>query len=143
MVEENKAVVRRWFEEVWNKGNIDVIHEILAPGAVVHNLPTDTDAGRTAAEQFIPLVQKFRGAMPDLHISVDDLLGEEDKIVARCTVRGTHQGDALGFAPTGIAVDFTGISIVRLRDGQFVEGWNNFDFMAMFQQLGVLPPSES
>jgi predicted ester cyclase len=70
-------------------------------------------------------------------ITVDDVIAEGDKVAARCSVRGRHQGDHLGIAATHTPVDFTGIAIVRIRDGKIVEAWNNFDFMRMNRQLGV------
>ena len=87
---------------------------------------------------FKPFFQSFRDAFPDMHIIVEDTIAEGDKVAARCTVRGKHQGDTLGFAATGQPTEFTGIAILLIRDGKIVEAWNNFDFMAMFQQLGAL-----
>ena len=139
MSQQNKELIRRWFEEVWNRGSADALNEILASNAKIHNLPTDPSCGQNGPCEFQPLVEKFRSALPDLNITVDDMIAEGDKVVARCTVRGTHRGDALGFAPTEKAVEITGITIARIENNQIVEGWNNFDFMRMFQQLGVLP----
>ena len=71
-------------------------------------------------------------------VTIEDMVAEGDKVAARCSVRGKHSGDSLGFAATNAPVEFTGISIVRIRNGKIVEGWNNFDFMKMNQQLGVI-----
>lgn len=140
MSEENKAVLRRWFEEVWNKGRAEAIDELFAADGTAHGL---SDAGGESLRGpvgFRPFYQKLRDALPDTEVVVEDMLAEGDKVAARCTVRGTHLGDTLGFAASGRAVEFTGICIVRVRDGQIVEAWNNFDFMSMFQQLGALQP---
>lgn len=71
-------------------------------------------------------------------VTVEDTIAENDLLVARCSVRGNHRGDSLGFKATQAPVEFTGISIVRVKDGKFVEAWNNFDFMKMNKQLGVI-----
>jgi predicted ester cyclase len=80
----------------------------------------------------------FVSTYPNLRISVEDTIVEGDKIVARCRVSGTHTGDGIGLAPTEKDVDFTGIAIVRVQDGKIVEAWNEFDFMKMYTQLGVM-----
>jgi predicted ester cyclase len=81
----------------------------------------------------------FKDAFPDIEVVVEETIAEGDMVAARCTVRGQHQGDTLGFAATKRPVEFTGICLARWRNGQIVEAWNNFDFMAMYQQLDVLP----
>ena len=77
-------------------------------------------------------------AFPDIEVVVEDTVAEGDKVAARCTVRGKHQSDSLGFAATQRPMEITGICIARVRDGKIVEAWNNFDFMSMFKQLGAL-----
>jgi steroid delta-isomerase-like uncharacterized protein len=138
MSEENKALLRRWFEEVWNKGRAEAIDELFAGDGTAHGLADAGGQSLRGPAGFRPYFQKLRDALPDIEVVVEDLVAEGDKVAARCTVRGTHRGDALGFAASGRAVDFTGICIVRVRDGRIVEAWNNFDFMSMFQQLGAL-----
>jgi steroid delta-isomerase-like uncharacterized protein len=138
MSEENKAIVRRWFDEVWNRGNANTLNELLSASATVHNLPVEQSEEKMQTENFLPMVEAFRGAFPDLHIEVEDMIAEGDKVTARCRVRGTHRGDSLGVAATNTPVEFTGITIARIKNGQIVEGWNNFDFLAMYQQLGVV-----
>lgn len=138
MSEENKALIRRWMEEVWNKGRAEAIDEMLAEEGVAYGLSDVSGQALRGPEAFKPFVQSFRDAFPDIQISVEDTVAEGDKVAARCVVRGRHQGDTLGFAATGQRAEFTGMCIVRVADGQIVEAWNNFDFMAMFQQLGAL-----
>src|SRR5690606_10596320 len=98
------------------------------PAALIHNLPVQDSAEKPKAETFWPMVDAFRGAFPDLHIEVEDMVAEGDKVTARCRVRGTHRGDALGIAATNKEIDFTGITIARIKNGQLIEGWNSFDF---------------
>ena len=138
MSEENKALIRRWFEEVWNKGRAEAIAEMLAADAVVHGLSDDAAKPLRGPAGFLPFHTQFREAFPEIKVIVEDAIAEGDKVVARCSVRGKHTGDSLGFEATQAQVEFTGIAIVRVKDGKFVEAWNNFDFMKMYQQLGAI-----
>jgi steroid delta-isomerase-like uncharacterized protein len=136
MSEENKTIARRWFEDLWNKGNLSVADEVLAPTYVHHDLSTP-DFGR-GPESEKKRVTHYRTAFPDLHLTIDDLIAENDKIVVRWTCRGTHKGDLSGIAPTGKGFTLTGVSISRISAGKAVEGWVNWDALGMFQQLGVV-----
>ncbi len=138
MSEENKALILRWFEEVWNHGNADVIAELLAEDGVIHGLVDANGNPVSGLEAFHEFHNQFRGAFPDLNVSVDDVIVDGDRVVARCSVRGTHSGGTLGFAATEAPVQFDGIAIVRIKDGKIVEAWNQFDFLQMNKQLGVL-----
>jgi steroid delta-isomerase-like uncharacterized protein len=138
MSQENKAIVQRWFDEVWNKGRADAIRELATEDLVVHGLSDAKGSAVTGLKAFDDFHSQFRNAFPDMYISVEDLIAEGDKVVARCDVRAKHTGDSLGFAATHADVAFTGIAIVRISGGKIAEAWNNFDFMKMNQQLGVL-----
>ena len=138
MSEENKALMKRWFEEVWNQGNARVIDELLAEDGVIHGL-ADIDGNPVQGlASFKEFHAKFRGAFPDMHISVDDVIAEGDKVVARCSVRAQHTGAHLGFEATNAPVQFEGVAIVRVKNGKIAEAWNCFDFLTMNKQLGVL-----
>lgn len=138
MSEENKALIRRWFEEVWNKGHEEGIDEMFAADGIAHGLAEESDKILRGPEGYKPFYRKFRSAFPEIEVVVDETIAEGDKVAARCTVRGKHQSDSLGFSATGKSTEFTGITIVRIADGKIVEAWNNFDFMTMFKQLGAL-----
>ncbi|HEX8119556.1 MAG TPA: ester cyclase [Pyrinomonadaceae bacterium] len=135
---DNAAVVRRWFEEVWNKGRADAIEEMFDEEGVAHGLADESGAGLRGPAHFRVFHQRFREAFPGVEVVVDDTVSEGDKVAARCTVRGRHEGHSLGLAATNRPVEFSGITFARIRDGKIVEAWNNFDFMSMFQQLGAL-----
>jgi steroid delta-isomerase-like uncharacterized protein len=135
---DNAALVRRWFEEVWNKGREEAIEEMFDEEGVAHGLADETGEPLRGPTNFRVFHRKFREAFPGVEVSVDDSISEGDKVAARCTVRARHEGDALGFAATNRSVEFTGMTFTRVRDGKIVEAWNNFDFMSMFQQLGAL-----
>ena len=134
---DNAALMRRWFEEVWNKGSEDAIDEMFADEGVANGLVDESGEALRGPSGFKPFFRKFREAFPEVEGTVEDTVSEGDRVAARCTVRGRHRGDTLGLAATDRPVEFTGICIVRVSDGKIVEAWNNFDFMTMFQQIGA------
>ena len=138
MSEENKQLLRRWFEEVWNKGRAESIAEMLDANGIVHGLSDDRANPITGPEGFKPFHTLFREAFPNMMIVVEDMVAEGDKVTARCSVRAKHEGNFRGFAATQSPVDFTGMTMVRIADGKIVEAWNNFDFMTLNKQVGLL-----
>ena len=138
MSEENKALIRRWFEEVWNKGRADAIPEMFAANGIAHGLSEDAANPMRGPAGFLPFHAQFREAFPDIEVVVEDQIAEGDMVATRCSVHGKHAGDSLGFAATQSPVEFTGITITRIKDGKIVEAWNNFDFMKMYRQLGAI-----
>ena len=136
--EANKALIRRWFEEVWNKGRADAIAEMMAADCVNHGLSEDAAKPLRGPADFLPFHTQFREAFPNIEVVVEDTLAEDDRVAVRCSVRGKHVGDSLGFKATERMAEFDGIAIGRVKDGMFVETWNNFDFMRMYKQLGAM-----
>ena len=138
MSEENKALIRRWFEEVWNKGRADAIDEMFDENGIAHGLSDDPAQPIKGPTAFRPFHNLFRDAFPNMYIVVEDMVAEGDKVAARCSVRGKHEGNFMEIAASQAPVEFTGITIVRIKDGKIVEAWNNFDFMTMHKQIGSL-----
>lgn len=138
MSEENKALVRRWFDEVWNKGRADAIEEMFDEYGIAHGLSDDPSNPIKGPRNFRPFHTTFRDAFPNMVIVVEDMIAEGDKVAARCSVHGRHEGDFLGRAATQSPIEFTGITIVRIDNGKIVEAWNNFDFMALHTQVGLI-----
>ncbi len=138
MTKDNGALIRRWFEEVWNRGNAEAIGEMFAADGLAHGLSDDSGNPLRGPEAFKEFHTKFRQAFPDMVVTVEDTVAEGDKIAARCVVRGRHTGDSLGLAATHAPMEITGMSIARIKDGKIVEAWNNFDFMTMYKQLGAI-----
>jgi steroid delta-isomerase-like uncharacterized protein len=136
--EANKALIRRWFAEVWNKGRADAISEMFAKDGIAHGLSDDLDNPLRGPGDFLPFHTQFRSAFPNMEVVVEDQIAEGDLVATRCTVRGKHTGDGLAIAATQMPVDFTGMTITRIADGKIIEAWNNFDFMRMYRQLGTL-----
>jgi len=136
--EANKALMRRWFEEVWNQGRVDAIDEMFAADGVAHGLSDEPGKTMKGPDDFRPFHDIFRGAFPDIEVVVEDTIAEGDLVAARCSVRGKHTGDHLGVAASNAPVEFTGMAIVRIKDGKIVEACNNFDFLAMNRQIGII-----
>jgi steroid delta-isomerase-like uncharacterized protein len=136
MSTQNKLILRRFFEEVFNQGNLAVADEIVADGYVNHNPAPGESPGREGLKQFVTGV---RTAFRDLHFAIDDQVAEGDKVVTRWRATGIHQGDFAGVPPTGKAVMITALNLHRVSDGQIQEGWLNWDALGLLQQLGVVP----
>jgi steroid delta-isomerase-like uncharacterized protein len=140
--EQNKALLSRLMKEVFSRGNISLVDELLAPDFVEHEeLPPGIPPGREAVKQFSTL---FRSAFPDLKITIDDIIAEGDKVVVRGIWSGTHKGEFMGIPRTDKSVSFEVIDIVRIVGGKVVEHWGQMDTLRMMQQLGVIAtPGES
>ena len=134
-VEDNKATTRRWYEGVFNNGNLDLINELFAPNFVDHD-PVNPLPGLEGVRQVVIM---YRSGLPDLHITVEDLVAEGDKVVARFRAQGTHGGALMGVPPTGKQVTVTGIDVLGFENGKIAEHWGNRDDLGMLQQLGVIP----
>lgn len=138
MNDEYETLLHRWFEEAWNKGREEAIDEMFAADGVANGLNDAEGNPVRGPEEFKKMFRSFRSAFPNLQITVEDTVSEGDKIAARCTVRANHDGEGLGIAPTRQPIEFTGQSIVRLKDGKIQEAWNEFDFLKMYSQVGAL-----
>ncbi|HEX9341629.1 MAG TPA: ester cyclase [Thermoplasmata archaeon] len=136
-IEENKASVRMFYDEVWNRGNLSVVDKMTAENFVDHNPPPGATPGREGSKQTF---QMIRAAFPDGLTTIDDIIAEGDKVVVRATMTGTHQGDFMGIPATGKPVKITGIDVMRFEQGQAVERWGEWDTAGLMQQLGVAPP---
>lgn len=137
--EENKAIVRRMVDEVFNQGNIAATDEYLAPDfAEREELPPGISRDREGVKQ---ITAAFRGAFPDFKAEIDDIVAEDDKVVLRMTWSGTQQGAFMGIPATGKKVSFGVIDVLRMADGKVAEHWGQMDNMGLMGQLGVGPGS--
>jgi len=133
--EENKAIVRRFEQEVWNGRNPSLVDQFFAASHVFRaagSPPLDREGHRQ-------MIAHFQDAFPDGQDTTNDLIAEGDKVAHRWTYHGTHQGTFQGIPPTGKQVTLTGISIWRFEAGKIVESWHELDILGMMQQLGVIP----
>src|SRR5512134_1882367 len=136
-IEQNKALVRQMVEEVFNRGNISLAGEFMAPDFVEREeLPPGIPRDREGVKQ---LTTMLRSAFPDFKATIDDIVAEGDKVVIRQTWSGTQRGEFMGIPPTGRSVSFGVIDIIRIADGKFVEHWGQMDSMSLMQQLGAIP----
>jgi steroid delta-isomerase-like uncharacterized protein len=133
-IEENKAKVRRFFEELLSTDNFAVADEILSPDFRFYF------AGSPVAmdhESYMEFLVARRAAFPDRRFIVEDMIGEGDKVSARFTMRGTHKGEFRGIAPSGTELTMTGIDMIRISEGKLVEDRVEVDQLGMMQQLGA------
>jgi steroid delta-isomerase-like uncharacterized protein len=139
---ENVELMRRWFQEVWNEGKTETIHEILALDAIGIGELEDGRKLHGPAE-FAPFVRRIRGAFPDIHIKIEDAFGAKDRVVLRWSAAMTHTGDDLGIAATGKTVRISGMTIARIIHKKIVEGWDSWDQLGMLKQIGVYESPQS
>jgi RimJ/RimL family protein N-acetyltransferase/predicted ester cyclase len=134
-----EAVAREWFTRVWNEGQESAIHELLAADAKMHGLPTPDGAPLTGPADFVPFWRKFHSAFPDIRITVERAIAAGDMVAVHCHVVAKHTGHSLGIAATQRPIDMWGMGMARVRDGKIVEAWNAFDFLTLYQQIGLVP----
>jgi steroid delta-isomerase-like uncharacterized protein len=134
-LEENKALIRRFYEEVWNKGNVAVIDDIFAPDYIRHDLRPGTPPSGPEGQKAI--ARLFRAAFPDVQMTLNLLIAEGDLVVGRWTTQGTHTGEWAGVPPTGQRATFAGVNIFRIANGKVVELWNHRDDLGLMEQLGA------
>ena len=132
-------VTRAWFERVWNQGDESAIDELFAPDGIAHGLTVQGDEPIKGPEAFKSFARAFKAAFPDLKIVITRSLVDGDYCAVHCDVAGTHTGDGLGTSATGRPVRFSGMSMVRVKNGRIEEGWNSYDFLSLYQQLNLAP----
>lgn len=135
-VRENERVVTRLATDVWSKGDHDALNEIVASDVIAKIPGVPELRGR---EAYWETVQSYRSAFPDFTVTVAELITADGTVVAEYSVRGTHEGELMGIAPTGKEFEMPGIVIFRVEDGKIVEERNVGDMLGMLQQLGAVP----
>jgi steroid delta-isomerase-like uncharacterized protein len=137
MSEQNKAIVRRLFAELWNNGKLSVADEIFTPNYEHHDSSTpDFGRGPDSEKKRATL---YRTAFPDLHLTIEDVIAEGETVMTRWSCRGTHKGDLNGIAPTGKQITIYGMTVARVSNGKMAEGFVSWDALGLMQQLGVVP----
>jgi steroid delta-isomerase-like uncharacterized protein len=132
-LEENKAIARRWNDELWNKGNVAAIGELMAASFVWHSAPPGMASDKEGFKQYVGSLSAFA----DMKCTVEDMIAEGDKVAVRWTWSGKHTGDYMGMAPTGKRLTMTGVSVMRIAGGKIVEGWDEQDNLGFMEQLGA------
>ncbi len=136
MSDENKAIARRFFDEVVSQGRLELIDEMVDADMIDHEAFPGIPQGREGVKEFVTM---FRNAFDALQFSVEDMIAEGDRVAARVTISGTHNGQFLDLAPTGKQISINAIDILRFANGKAVEHWGVTDQMGMMQQLGAIP----
>lgn len=135
-IQENKAIVQRFYDEVINRGSQVALTEIVSPEYREHGAPPDQPPG---LEGFLLFLQMVSTAFPDIQVTVEDLLAEGDKVAARLTVRGTHLGILMDtIQPTGRQATWTGIDILQIENGKIIGRWSERNLLSLVRQLGAI-----
>jgi steroid delta-isomerase-like uncharacterized protein len=131
MIQEERELGARWFEEVWNKGRREAIAEMLAPDAVMH----EADIDAVGPEGFYPFFDRINATLSEMHVTVQQTIAEGDQVCVRWLCTAKHTGAGLGIPPTGKTIRVTGITIFRVAGGKNVEAWQNWDMLGLMEQI--------
>jgi steroid delta-isomerase-like uncharacterized protein len=138
MLADNKTLILRLYEELWNKRKLEAVSEIISPS---HALQAPNVSGSAVGpEAYKRQLMLFLGGYPDLRFTIEDMVAENDKVVACWTFSGTHKGDFMGVPATNRKVSVDGITIHHIAGGKIMDSYSNWDTLGMMQQLGVIPP---
>ena len=134
VIDQNKAVYRRFIQEVFNEGRLDMLEQLLSPSYIYQDAPPGTPPNADGIRQ---VVTNARTAFPDLKVTIEDMVGEGDKICARLTTRGTHKGVFFDIPPTGKTISMKGLTMIHIVDGRMAASWVLNDVMSLMNQLGA------
>jgi steroid delta-isomerase-like uncharacterized protein len=134
---ENKIIVRRLYEEVWNKRKLEVVDEVISPSHALHD--PNVSGSQMGPEGYRQQVTRFTTAFPDLRFAIEDIVSEEDKLVVCWTISGTHKGEFMGIAPTDKKVSVEGITINHIGHGKILDSHVSWDALGLLRQLGHAP----
>jgi len=133
--DENKTIVRRFFELGPSSGDMNAANALLSPNFALHT-PLPSAPGIQGIND---VVKTCRAAFEHLNVTVEDMVAEGNKVVARFTARGTHKGQFMGLPPTGKPITMTGIEIFRIENGKIAELWGEANMLGLMEQLGIVP----
>jgi steroid delta-isomerase-like uncharacterized protein len=139
MIDDNKALMRDYLDGFWNRYDEAVAERTVAVDATFHDFADSPVALPQGLAGVKAVRRQFGDGFPDIRMDVDDMVAEDDRVVVRWTVRGTHTGPFQGLPPTYRKIEFGGTTHVRIADGKIVEGWQHMDILKGMQQLGVVP----
>jgi steroid delta-isomerase-like uncharacterized protein len=135
MLDLNKALVRRFIDEIFVQGRVDALNELLADDFVSHTWRSTGD-GKADLKR---AMDRLAGVLADVQFTIEDMIAEGDRVAVRVTARATQVGEFMGLAPSGKAYTIGEIHVFRLRDGKVVEHWHQYDQLGMMRQLGAMP----
>ena len=134
MTKHNKNLVYRYYREVWNHGNMSVINEIFAANHNIHHASSHPEVSPSGPQGIRQLATAFRSAFPDLNLTVEDMVGQWNKVAIRFTIQGTHRGEVLGAAPSGQCISLTGMMIHYITNDKITDTWFSHDFVSVLRQ---------
>jgi len=137
--EKNKAICRRFIQQIFNEGNISVIRDFISPDSLQHDLDDVPGPSGRSPERFADMIQLYRHAFPDLRVQIQDQIAENDQVVTCLRMQGTQEGPLLGIGVSGKTVDVSGVRVDRLAEGKITESWFHWDGLEMLRQIGALP----
>ncbi len=137
MLADNKDIVRRLYEELWNKRKLELVNELISPSHALH--APNVSGSSIGPEAYKRQVLHFLAGYSDLHFTIEDIIAENDKVVACWTLSGTHRGDFMGIPATNKKVSVDGMTIHHIAGGKIMDSFSNWDALGMMQQLGAVP----
>ena len=142
MSSDNRAIVLRLYEEVWNKRRLEFASELISPSHALHG--ANFSGSSIGPEAYGRQVSLFVAGLPDLRFAIEDTVVENDKVVACWTISGTHKGEFMGVPATGKKVSIEGMTIHHIADGKIMDSYSSWDALGVMQQLGAVPvPGQS
>jgi steroid delta-isomerase-like uncharacterized protein len=137
MPSDNKATIRQLYEEVWNKRRLELVDDIIAASHALHD-PNVTGSA-IGPEAYKRQVARFVAAFPDLHLKMEDIVEEKDKVAVAWTVTGTHKGELMGIPATNKKIFVSGITISHFANSKIMDSYISWDTLGLLQQIGALP----
>jgi steroid delta-isomerase-like uncharacterized protein len=141
MAADFKAIVRRLYDEVWNKRRLELVDEIISPSHALHD--PNVSGSAIGPEAYKRQVTRFIMGFPDLRFTVEDMVGEKEKVVVAWTISGTHKGEFMGIPPTNKRISVDGITINHIANGKIMDSYISWDALGVFQQLGAPPMGQA
>jgi steroid delta-isomerase-like uncharacterized protein len=138
MPTDNKAIVRRLYEEVWNKRWLDVVEELISPSHALND--PIVSGSQTGPELYKRRVVEFTASFPDLRFTIEDMIAEKGKVVVCWTISGTHKGEFMDIPATGRKVSVEGITIHHITNGKILDSYARWDALGLLRQLGDVSP---
>jgi steroid delta-isomerase-like uncharacterized protein len=138
MLLDNKAILRRLYEEVWNKRRLDVVEELISPSHALND--PIVSGSQTGPELYKRRVVEFTASFPDLHFTIEDMIAEKGKVVVCWTISGTHKGEFMDIPATGRKVSVEGITIHHIANGKILDSYARWDALGLLRQLGDVSP---
>lgn len=141
MAADYKAIVRRLYDEVWNKRRLELVDEIISPSHALHD--PNVSGSAIGPEAYKRQVTRFIMGFPDLRFTIEDMVGEKEKVAVAWTISGTHKGEFMGIPPTNKRISVDGITINHIADGKIMDSYISYDALGVFQQLGAPPMGQA